>query len=192
MRTLDKGILPPVSASAPDRFETDRLLLRKPVAADAEAIFTRYSSDPTVTRFLGWPRHTSVDQARAFLEFSDIEWQKWPAGPYLIESLADGRLLGGTGLGFETPRIATTGYVLARDAWGVGYATEALAAMVLMARTLRLEHLAALCHPDNEASVHVLEKCGFVLVERLGNFVGFPNLGVPEPQECLRYEQRLI
>ena len=127
-----------MAATAPTRFETDRLLLRKPSPADADAIFDRYSSDPRVTRYLGWPRHTSVNDARGFLAFSDAEWQKWPAGPYLIESLADRRLLGGTGFTFETPRVAVTGYVLAQDAWGVGYATEALAAIVAIAGTLPL------------------------------------------------------
>ena len=176
-----------MSATAPERFETDRLLLRKPTPADADKIFSRYSSDPRVTRYLGWPRHTSVDDARAFLAFSDAQWQKWPAGPYLIESLADRRLLGGTGFTFEAPRIAVTGYVLAKDAWGVGYATEALAAIVAIASTLPVARLYALCHPDHAASVRVLEKCGFLFEERLSGFAGFPNLGSPGPHECLRY-----
>jgi RimJ/RimL family protein N-acetyltransferase len=30
----------------PERVETDRLVLRRPHLADAEAIFARYSSDP--------------------------------------------------------------------------------------------------------------------------------------------------
>jgi [ribosomal protein S5]-alanine N-acetyltransferase len=176
-----------VTTPAPERFETGRLLLRRPSAADAAAIFHRYSSDPIVTKYLGWPRHTSVDATRAFLAFSEEEWQKWPAGPYLIESLDDGRLLGGTGFGFETPAIATTGYVLATDAWGHGYATEALTAVVTIACKLSLDRLYALCHPDNLASVRVLEKCGFVLEERLMAFDGFCNLGSSEPQVCLRY-----
>ena len=32
-----------------DRIETARLILRRPVASDAEAIFTRYASDAEVT-----------------------------------------------------------------------------------------------------------------------------------------------
>src|SRR6266702_3292157 len=93
--------------------------------------FHAIASDPEVTRLVGWPIHRSVGQTQAFLEFSNREWQQWPAGPYLIESRADGRLLGSTGLGFETPVVANTGYVLAQDAWGYGYATEALEAMVV-------------------------------------------------------------
>src|SRR6185369_706973 len=117
----------------PVRIETARLVLRRPRASDVKAVFKRYSSDPEVTHFLGWPRHRRVAETRAFLDFSDAEWRRWPAGPYLIESRDTGQLLGGTGLGFETPFRASTGYVLARDAWGAGYATEALRGMVELA-----------------------------------------------------------
>src|SRR5437773_3601813 len=105
---------------------TARLLLRRPLASDTAAIFTRYSSDPEVTRYVGWPTHTSVDDTRAFLAFSDDQWDRWPAGPYLVCSRADGAVLGSTGLMFEAPATAMTGYVFATDAWGQGYATEAL------------------------------------------------------------------
>ena len=96
----------------PERIETTRLVLRKPAQADAGAIFARYASDPEVTRYLGWPRHQTIEQTKSFLAFSEAEWNRWPAGPYLIESLGERKLLGSTGLAFETPAIAATGYVL--------------------------------------------------------------------------------
>src|SRR5262249_54999274 len=145
------------------RIETARLVLRKPTPTDAEAIFERYSSDTEVTKYLGWPRHQSIEQTRQFLAFSEAEWGRWPAGPYLIESRDDRKLLGSTGLAFETPTVAITGYVLARDAWGRGYATEALTAIVTSASVLGVRRLYALCHPANRASIRVLEKCGFGL-----------------------------
>ena len=168
---------------------TARLVLRKPTAADAEAVYTRYSSDTEVTRYVGWPRHQSIEQTKAFLDFSEAEWNRWPAGPYLIECRGDRKLLGGTGLAFETPTVAATGYVLARDAWGLGYATEALAAVVVAARQLGVQRLYALCHPNHQGSVRVLEKCGFVLEELLSGFADFPNLGSGKSEDCLRYAQ---
>ena len=161
---------------AAERIETDRLILRKPLASDAEAIFARYSSDAEVTRRVGWPRHKMLDDTIGFLGFSDAEWTRWPAGPYLIELRDTGALLGSTGLGFETPFRAATGYVLAKDAWGRGYATEALHAMVRLAETLKVRRLYALCHPDHTASSHVLEKCGFVREATLRRYAEFPNL----------------
>lgn len=165
-------------AEAPDRIETERLLLRRPVAGDAEAIFVRYAGDTKVTRYLSWPTHRSTADTRAFLEYSEAEWDRWPAGPYLILSRPDHLLLGSTGLAFETLYRAATGYVLAQDGWGKGYATEALRAMVELARSVGVRRLYAICHPDNRASWRVLEKCGFTREGTLRRYTEFPNLAI--------------
>jgi [ribosomal protein S5]-alanine N-acetyltransferase len=172
---------------APERLETDRLALRRPVEGDAGVIFSRYAADPDVTRYLGWPRHRSIADTRDFLAVSDAEWARWPAGPYLIWSRADGSLLGGTGFAFETPSRAMTGYVLAKDAWGRGYATEALGAMVRVASSLGIRRLYALCHTDHPLSAHVLEKCGFEREGILRCHTEFPNLAPGEPADALCY-----
>src|SRR5262245_48612932 len=91
---------------------TTRLLLRAPRDSDAEVIFERYASDPDVLRYVGWPRHAVVEDTRQFLQFSHSEWQRWPVGPLLIEDRISGELIGSTGLSFETPYQASTGYVL--------------------------------------------------------------------------------
>ena len=75
---------------APEFFETVRLVLERPRATDLEAIFIRYASDPDVTRFVAWPRHRSFADTKAFFAFSDAEWDRWPAGPYILRSRADG------------------------------------------------------------------------------------------------------
>ena len=87
----------------PATIEPPRPILRRPEAGDTAAMFSRYASDPVVTRYLGWATHQAVDETRAFLSFSDAERERWPAGPYLICSRADGGFLGGTGLWLETP-----------------------------------------------------------------------------------------
>jgi RimJ/RimL family protein N-acetyltransferase len=166
---------------APVTIKTDRLILRRPQSSDAIAIFERYSSDPEVTRYLGWPRHQSVADTGAFLELSDSEWERWPAGPYLIFSRADGTLLGGSGFAFETPFRAATGYVLAKDAWGHGFATETLRAIMEIAPGIGIQRLYALCHPEHRPSWHVLEKCGFIREGILHSYSEFPNL---QPGAC--------
>jgi ribosomal-protein-alanine N-acetyltransferase len=176
-----------MGVNAPERVETRRLILRRPRREDADTIFARYASDADVTRLLGWPRHESADATRAFVEFSDAEWARWPAGPYLVESRADGGLLGGTGFGFETPYRAATGYVFAKDAWGKGYATEALRAVVDIARGVGLVRLYALCHVENAASWRVLEKCGFAREGVLQRHCEFPNLKPDDPCDVLCY-----
>lgn len=174
-------------ATGPDDVETERLVLRRPVPPDAPAIFTRYASDPTVTRYLGWPMHRSIEDTRAFLTFAEDEWERWPAGPYLVIERASGQLIGGTGFAFETPFRAATGYVLAADAWGRGYATEALRAMVSMAPRLGLRRVYALCHTQHRPSWRVLEKGGLAREGVLRRAYEFPNLAPGDPQDVFCY-----
>ena len=152
-------------AQGPERIETSRLVIRRPHTPDAAAIFARYASDPAVTKYLGWPVHRSVDDTRAFLQFSDVEWKRWFVGPYLLES-RDGALIGSTGLSLETPYRASTGYVLARDAWGQGYATEAAQALIDFAfQQLRVKRLIATTEYDNAASIGVMRKLGMTIAQ---------------------------
>ena len=173
-------------AGLPEWLETARLRLRRPVAADAPAIFARYACDPEVTRFLGWARHRELADTEAFVTWSDLEWATRGAGPYLAFE-PGGRLVGGTGLEVETPWRASTGYVLARDAWGRGYATELAQAMVDAALSAGLERVAALCHASHAASARVLEKAGFEREGLLRRHTVFPNLDPPGPHDILLY-----
>jgi RimJ/RimL family protein N-acetyltransferase len=100
-------------------------------------------------------------------------------------------LFGSTGLAFESADHAQTGYVLARDAWGKGYATEALSAMIEIAQGLRIRRLTALCHPEHRASQRVLEKCGFTRDASWSRRCEFPNLSPGVPQEVMCYERLL-
>lgn len=175
--------------TAPTTIQTERLLLRKPEAEDAASIFERYASDPDVCRYLAWPRHRTIEDTHAFLEFSDSEWQSWPAGPYLIYSHSDGELLGSTGLGFEQLKCASTGYVLAKDSWGKGFATEALKAMCKTAQELLVERLYAHVYPQHHASRRVLEKSGFELEGTLWKSFEFPNLAAGVKQDVLCFSK---
>ena len=62
---------PMVALRAPATIETARLILRKPVTGDAEAVFAAYASDAAVTRHLGWPRHQGT--LRHHSEFPNLE-----------------------------------------------------------------------------------------------------------------------
>lgn len=174
---------------SPSPIHTPRLTLRRPVAADAGMIFERYASDPRVTRYMAWPTHRSIEDTHGFLEFCDTKWKVGPAGTYVVVRTEDGLLLGGTGLDCETPTRAETGYVLAQDAWGQGYATEVLGAMVAVARGLGIEELTAGVHPDHQASIRVLEKGGFHLLSRHDGDASFPNLEPDVARDRLVYHR---
>lgn len=175
---------------ASEKIETARLLLRRPRQSDAQEIFHRYASDRDVTRYLSWPTHRSVADTLAFIAMSDEEWHRWPAGPYLVMAGENGNaeeLVGSTGLFYKSATRAVTGYVFARRAWGQGYATEALEAMVNLARQTGVGRLEAICHAEHTPSAHVLEKCGFAREEvRREHFV-FPNLRPQKKSDVFSY-----
>ena len=149
--------------------------------SDEPLIYARYASDPDATRYMAWPTHRSLDDTRAFLELSDAAWARWPlAGPYLVFARDGVTLFGSAGILNDDAETAQIGYILARDAWGRGYATEALLGSVEAARAAGVRRLEAGVHVDHPVSCHVLEKAGFV---RKGVRRGhFPNL----PPEATR------
>nr|WP_316047187.1 GNAT family N-acetyltransferase [Planococcus glaciei] len=48
--------------------ETERLILRKLVMADAIDMF-RYASEPAVSRFMPWGVHKTIEDTKEFLAF---------------------------------------------------------------------------------------------------------------------------
>ena len=168
--------------------ESERLLFRRPTQADVTAIFERYASDPEVVRYMSFPRHRTLDDTRRFVELSEAQWANWHSGPLLAFSRDDGVLLGAAGLHLDPTLGAGTGYVFARDAWGKGYATESLAAMVRLAAQRGVATLSAICHVDHRASWHVMEKCGFEREGILRAHMVFPNIS-PEPADVYLYRR---
>ena len=77
--------------------------------------------------------------------------------------------------------------VFAKDAWGKGYATEALRAIVDVARTIGVVRLYALCHTEHVVSSRVLEKCGFAREGVFRRHTEFPNLRPGEPADVFCY-----
>ena len=49
-------------------FETDRLILRKLELADAEDMFKNYCGSETVTKYLSWNAHKSLEDTKQYLE----------------------------------------------------------------------------------------------------------------------------
>ena len=77
--------------------------------------------------------------------------------------------------------------MLEKDAWGQGYASEALRAVVDLARRLGVVRLYALCHVEHPASSRVLDKCGFAREGVLRRHSEFPNLTPHEPCDVFCY-----
>lgn len=170
----------------PERFTTPRLHLRRPVAADADAIFAAYCQDPAVCRFMVWAPHESVTVTRVFIAACLAGWE---AGTPLTWVLTDGETDAAFGM-LEARLQGTTialGYVLARTRWGQGLMAEAISAVAgaSLARP-DIFRVQAICDVENRGSAGALEKAGFVREGRLERYGVHPNIS-PEPRAVFMY-----
>ena len=152
----------PVTPRFPE-LSSERLLLRQPTRADAEAVF-RMFTDTEVLRYYNVDLMLTKDEAVALLESRRRRYEmgygiRW--GIYLREQH---QYIGSCG--FEVIhrpwQYAEIGYELARPYWGCGYMTEALRTMIRYGlESLDLHRVEAQVEPPNEPSKAVLRRLGF-------------------------------
>jgi RimJ/RimL family protein N-acetyltransferase len=170
----------------PPLLETERLALRPPRMEDAEDIFRTYATDEEVTRYVIWRPHRSIEETREFLRTT----LDFPADgsrlSWAITFKGDDRVRGMIELRVDRFK-ADAGYVLAREFWGRGYTTEALAAVIRFAFTLPgIYRVWALCDAENIASARVMEKAGMSFEGVLRRYVLHPAVS-PEPRDARCY-----
>ena len=138
---------------------TKRLCLR-PARLDDLAAFHAILSHPVAMAYWSTPPHEDLDQSRAWLQgMMDIP----PAEGEDFAVEHQGRIIGKAGL-YRFPEI---GFILHPDAWGRGFAAEALQPVLRRAFDLHgLQTVEADVDPRNEASLTLLTKLGFREVGR--------------------------
>lgn len=130
----------------------------------------RYASDAEVVRFTDWGPSSAEETRARVVEKADRGVEGDDVFSWAVTLRGEDRVVGSAEVRIDSRehRRAELGYVLAREVWGRGLATEA--ALLLRAHAfgpLGMHRLCATCHPDNRASVRVLEKAGLQLEGRL-------------------------
>jgi ribosomal-protein-alanine N-acetyltransferase len=147
----------------PPSLETDRLLLRGYEPSDLDAIFA-YASDPEVTPFMAWDRHTTIAQTRAFLDGWVADKYRARELDYCLCLLDDpGTAIGGVGLYWQNRAhgVMELGYVLGASAWGQGLVPEAARRVIRHAfETTAVERIYAPIFAENAKSRRAAEKIG--------------------------------
>ncbi|MEH3139854.1 MAG: GNAT family protein [Mycobacterium kyogaense] len=157
-------------ATSDRRFLSRRLMLREFVDTD-EASVHAYASDPIVTTFMEWGPN-SVEDTRAFLRAAIDHAASPVRADYdlAITDVRSGAVLGGAALSVTNTehRRGEIGYVLHRDHWSQGLATETAVMLLRFGfDELGLRRISATCHPENRASARVLQKAGLVFEGRM-------------------------
>jgi RimJ/RimL family protein N-acetyltransferase len=152
------------------RIETQRLIIRNFVAADAPAL-TRALGDPRIFTHLPEGVPSAADVERLIAWFMDRDARnREPEGPFIGTNFAlvlksARRIIGWCGLQpfAPYPDKIEIFYGLSPLHWNQGYVTEAARAVLGHGfETLGLERVVAGVKPANTASVRVLEKIGLV------------------------------
>ncbi len=155
--------------------ETPRLLLRRQVIEDLEALWALYC-DPEITRYIpDAPR--SFQEAREELEWHRHGHPRFPQlGLWATIDKATGRFIGRCGLlpwSIDDHEEVEVAYTLAREFWGQGLATEAARAILDYGfDRLNYPRLVSLIDPDNLASRRVAEKIGMTLEKEVDGIAG--------------------
>ncbi len=148
--------------------QTERLLLRAWTPADVDALFT-ILQEKDILRYFPNPNAPERSKVEAYISRHLAHWSQRGFGHWAVITPQDGRLIGWNGLEY-LPELneVEVAYLLSHQAWGRGYATEAAGAAIRFGFEAKgLEAIIGLVHPDNAASIHVLEKCGLRYADRI-------------------------
>lgn len=144
--------------------ETERLILRRLVESDAEAMYKNWASDKEVTKFLMWQPHEDISVTEEILKewisnYSKLDFYQWaivlkengdePIGTISVVSHDD------------TVGKVHIGYCIGKKWWNMGVTSEALKnVMDFLFNKVGVNRIEARHDPINKNSGEVMKKCG--------------------------------
>ena len=146
---------------------TSRLTLR-PFTQDDDKYLHRIMNQPDILQYFPRTDPPDLERVRKIIEHQLTHWEKHRLGWWAVVPQGQTELIGWNGLQYlpETDEVEV-GYLLSKQFWGQGYATEgAKASLEFGFEKLGLEQIIGLTHPENMASQNVLKKCGMRYMEQ--------------------------
>ena len=143
-----------------ETIETGRLILRTFTQGDLKD-FYEYAKNPDIGIHAGWKPHESILETEMILS-NFMKTEVWA-----IVLKKENKVIGSIGLHDDVRRqslkdLKSIGYVISKDYWGDGFATEATTALMnYVFNKLKMELLSIYHYPDNNRSRRVIEKSGF-------------------------------
>lgn len=146
--------------------ETERVLLRLLTLQDSEQVF-RHFSDESVAKFMDIEPCRSSDEAKEIIQFHiDDTGCRWG----LFDKSND-KLMGTCGyhcwITGRSPK-AELGFDLSKLHWGKGFMSEALRPVIDFGfNSMGLQLIEAMVDPNNERSIKLLKRLGFLREQEL-------------------------
>ncbi len=142
------------------QLETARLFVRPFEDEDVDALVDLFA-DPDVRRYVDDGRALSRADAALWVRNSRRNLRLHGYGTGAVVERPSGRLIGWAGMARPDEGGEELIYGLARPFWNRGLGRELLAALVDFATERGIDPLRATVHPDNKASIALLERQGF-------------------------------
>lgn len=143
---------------------SDRLILRRFVMDDAQAMYENWASDCEVTRFLMWPTHENVEDSRRILSDWTSQYEKDDFYIWAITIKENGKdPIGSISVVDKNDRIkmARIGYCIGRQWWNQGITSEAFKLIIsYLFNEVQVNRIEAGHDPRNPVSGKVMRKCG--------------------------------
>ena len=146
------------------KLETERLILRRFVLEDVEAMYRNWASDENVTKYLTWSAHSSADTSKAVLKEWTASYKNDNYYQWAIVLKENGNepigSIGAVGMN-EDISMVHIGYCIGRNWWHRGIMSEALKKVIDFffdqagANRIESRH-----DPRNPYSGMVMLKCG--------------------------------
>lgn len=152
--------------------ETTRLVLRRLQLSDAKMMFSNWTADDKVTRFLRWDAHKTIDDTRNMIQ-QWINNYQYDSTYYWGIYLKDGEMIGSIGITITSEHDfrAELGYKIGSRWWNQGYTSEAARAVIeYMFYNTDVERIDAFCSVENHASRKVMENIGMHYEGLLKNY----------------------
>lgn len=113
------------------QIRTERLLLRRFRAEDAESMYRNWASDPAVALFLSWEPHKDIEETKNVIAHWIAAYEQPDYYHWVIELPGTGEVIGSVEVHEQSDRHerCEIGYVLAQAYWGNGLMTEAVTAV---------------------------------------------------------------
>lgn len=160
--------------------ETDRLILRRFVVKDSDAVYNNWASEDEVTKFLTWPTHPNVEVTRSVLSSWIANYDKEDFYNWAIELKEIGEAIGNISVVRIKENIegAALGYCMGTKWWGQGIMPEAGREVVrYLFEEVGFNRIAAEHARNNPKSGRVMQKIGMTYEGTLRK-AGYCNQGV--------------
>ena len=167
------------------KIQTERLTI-VPLTQEHLDTACLYMLSPENAQMMVYLPAENREEVRRLIEKAALERQK--SEPEYLEYavLLDGEHIGGLTMYFEGhPERGELGWIIRKDHWGQGFATEAAQALITHFADQGCRHFIAHCDTQNPASARVMEKLGMT---RTGTFGGRKNRNAAEESQEYQYE----